>query len=242
MAVERVILCMKWGRKYGPEYVNRLYAMVRRHLSGSFRFVCMTDDSTGLRNEVECHPMPSLDLAPGVDRGWPKLSTFKADLYGLRGRALFLDLDIVIVDDLTPFFDMPGEFFIIRDWKRPWRATGNSSVYRFELGAHTDVLQRFAQDQLAVRKRFRNEQEYLSHALKEQGKLAYWPKAWCSSFKYACIPTWPSNLWRAPAYPAGTRIVVFHGEINPPDAIAGRRNRRFRFIKPAPWVAQHWAE
>ena len=30
---------MKWGSKYGPEYVNRLYAMVRRHLQGDFQFV-----------------------------------------------------------------------------------------------------------------------------------------------------------------------------------------------------------
>jgi hypothetical protein len=27
---------MKWGTKYGPEYVNRLYAMVRRHLREIF--------------------------------------------------------------------------------------------------------------------------------------------------------------------------------------------------------------
>ena len=51
-ASARHILCMKWGTKYGPEYVNRLYAMVRRHLSGDFRFVCLTDDSTGIRSEV----------------------------------------------------------------------------------------------------------------------------------------------------------------------------------------------
>ncbi len=31
---QRHILCMKWGTKYGPEYVNRLYAMVRRPGSG----------------------------------------------------------------------------------------------------------------------------------------------------------------------------------------------------------------
>ena len=43
------ILCMKWGTKYGPEYVNRLYGMVRRHLSGDFNFVCLTDDSQGVR-------------------------------------------------------------------------------------------------------------------------------------------------------------------------------------------------
>ena len=34
MNPQRTILCMKWGSKYGPEYINRLYAMVRRHLRG----------------------------------------------------------------------------------------------------------------------------------------------------------------------------------------------------------------
>lgn len=28
-ARQRNVICMKWGTKYGPEYVNRLYAMVR---------------------------------------------------------------------------------------------------------------------------------------------------------------------------------------------------------------------
>ena len=46
---ERIVLCMKWGTKYGPEYVNRLYGMVRRHLRGDFRFVCLTDRSDGVR-------------------------------------------------------------------------------------------------------------------------------------------------------------------------------------------------
>ena len=46
----RNVICMKWGTKYGPEYVNRLYAMVRRHLTGDFRMVCLTDDPTGIRN------------------------------------------------------------------------------------------------------------------------------------------------------------------------------------------------
>ena len=41
--------------------------------------------------------------------------------------------------------------------------------------------------------------------------------------------------------PEGARIVVFHGECNPPDALAGRRNRAFRFIRPARWIARHWA-
>ena len=39
------VLCMKWGAKYGPDYVNRLYGMVARHLRRPFRFVCLTDDA-----------------------------------------------------------------------------------------------------------------------------------------------------------------------------------------------------
>jgi hypothetical protein len=101
----RHILCMKWGTKYGPEYVNRLYAMVRRHLSGDFRFVCLTDDNTGIRSEVQCLPIPPLDLPPGIpERGWTKLATFSQDLHGLKGTALFLDVDVVITGSLDDFF------------------------------------------------------------------------------------------------------------------------------------------
>jgi hypothetical protein len=240
---DRIVLCMKWGTKYGPEYVNRLYGMVRRHLKGDFRFVCLTDRSDGVRPEVQCLPIPDLALPPGIpERGWTKLTTFEPDLHGLRGTALLLDLDVVIVGDITPFFEQPGRFLIIHDWKRPWRVTGNSSVYRFELGAHGDVLSDFRAQHDTVRREFRNEQAYLSDHLHRQGLLSYWPADWCASFKYHCIPRWPTNYWRAPAVPPGTRIVIFHGEVNPPDALAGRRNRRWRHIQPAAWVAEHWVE
>ena len=68
---QRHILCMKWGTKYGPEYVNRLYGMVRRHLSGDFAFICLTDDASGIRPEVRCLPIPplNLQLKPGQRDG-----------------------------------------------------------------------------------------------------------------------------------------------------------------------------
>lgn len=240
---QRHVICMKWGHKYGPEYVNRLYAMVRRHLSGDFQMVCLTDDARGIRPEVRCLPIPDLELPAGIpERGWKKLVSFGADLGGLRGTALFLDVDVVVVGPLDDFFTQPGEFLIIHDYKRPWRITGNSSVYRFELGAHPDVLAYFRAHTEEVRARFRNEQAFLSDFLHAQGKLAYWPAAWCPSFKYHSIPRWPRNYWREPGIPPDARVVVFHGECNPPDALAGRRNRRFRYIRPTSWIARHWRE
>ncbi|MET0517798.1 MAG: glycosyltransferase [Burkholderiaceae bacterium] len=246
MSSERVILCMKWGTKYGPEYVNRLYAMVRRHLRGDFRFVCLTDNGAGVRAEVECLPIPPLELPPGSpDRGWYKLTTFStdlADLHGLKGTALFLDLDVVIVDDITPFFEVPGEFLIIHDWKRPWRITGNSSVYRFEIGKYADVLSKFRREFDTIRRQVRNEQAYLSEEMHARGLLKYWDDAWCASYKYHCIPAWPTNYWRAPRIPAGARIIIFHGVMNPPDALAGRSNGNWRHARPARWIADHWHE
>jgi len=243
LSEQRVILCMKWGTKYGPEYVNRLYAMVRRQLAGDFRFVCLTDDDRGVRQEVTCLPIPTLALPDGSpERGWKKLTTFAADLHGLRGTALFLDLDVVIVDRIDPFFEYPGEFLIIHDWKRPWRVTGNSSVYRFQLGAHPEVLDEFRGNVDAARARFRNEQAFLSDVLHRKGRLGYWPAKWCASYKYHCIPRWPSNYWRHPIVPEGARIIIFHGEVNPPDALAGRRNRALRVARSSPWVAEHWRE
>ncbi len=240
---QRHIICMKWGTKYGPEYVNRLYAMVKRHLPGDFQMVCLTDDALGIRQDVVCLPIPALDLPAGIpERGWTKLVSFAADLHGLKGTALFLDLDVVIVGSLDVFFEQAGEFLIIHDYKRPWRITGNSSVYRFELGAHPDVLSYFRTHVDEIRRKFRNEQAYLSDFLYRQGKLQYWDASWCPSFKYHGIPIWPTNYWKAPFIPKDARIVVFHGECNPPDALAGKRNRRWRFIQPASWVADHWRE
>src|SRR5260370_38776805 len=81
-AQQRFVICMKWGKKYGPDYVNRLYAMVRRHLKGDFRLVCLTDDGVGIRDEVECLPIPPLNLPAAVpDRASIQLSTFSAVLH-----------------------------------------------------------------------------------------------------------------------------------------------------------------
>ena len=41
---ERVnVICMKWGTKYGPESVNRLYKGVQRHLKRPHRFAHVDD-------------------------------------------------------------------------------------------------------------------------------------------------------------------------------------------------------
>jgi len=243
------VICMKWGAKYGPEYVNRLRSMVARHLAAPHRFVCFTEDAEGIDASVEVAPLPEVRLPDGLpERGWRKLGTFHAPLPApagpLEGPTLFLDLDLVIVDDLTPFFEHPGEFLIIRDYKpfrsRKDRYVGNSSVYRFEAGAWPEIVAEFESDFEVIRRRFRNEQEYLSWHVHTRGQLTHWPAEWCRSFKRDCMWKGPLGLVRTPRIPEGARIIVFHGHPHPDEAIAGKSGSWRRALRPTPWVAEHW--
>ncbi|MEJ6772649.1 MAG: glycosyltransferase, partial [Porticoccaceae bacterium] len=79
------VLCMKWGTKYSGDYVNTLYSMVARNMTRDFRFICLTEDGSGLNDKVEVFPLPelSVDLA-GPERGWNKLAVFAETLYDLK--------------------------------------------------------------------------------------------------------------------------------------------------------------
>lgn len=240
------VLCIKWGTKYGPEYVNKLHSMVRRNLHRPFRFVCLTDDAQGIDPSIEVKPIPAVGFDEFDQRkpwtfahGWLKLTSFAHPLYDLEGRTLFLDLDIVIVDSLDPFFEQTGDFIVIREWDKN-DGTGNTSCYLYTIGAHTDALEHLKKDYPASIADVRNEQEFITGFLARQGKLSYWPDAWCRSFKRHCLPGVLRSWFSPPTIPPGARIIAFHGKPNPPDAIAGVSGKWYRRVMPTPWVAEHW--
>jgi hypothetical protein len=250
------VICMKWGRLYGPEYVNHLRAGVARHLARPHRFVCFTDDATGLAPDIEAMPLPELGLPAGHgDRRWQKLAVFRESLADLAGTTLFLDLDLVIVDGLDPFFDLPGTFFIIRDddlfRAKPLRrvnperdrflhSVGNSSVFRFEIGAHRYILDAYLADPAAATARYEISQQFQSAQLASHGHLAYWPANWCVSFKNACVPRGLRSYWREPVMPPGAKIVVFAGEPKMGDVLAGGGHKWYRRIGNVDWLRRAW--
>lgn len=250
------VICMKWGSMYGPEYVNRLRRAVARHLRRPHRFVCLTDDAFGLDAEVEVRPLPSLGLPSGhQDRRWQKLAVYGRELFDLTGTALFLDLDLVIVDSLDPFFDHPGRFLILRDDElfrdKPLRrlnaerhrflaSVGNSSVFRYEIGAHPEILDAYLADPAAATAKFEISQQFLSFQLQRLGLLEYWPEGWCVSFKNACVPRHWRSWFADPSVPAGAKIVVFAGSPKMSEVMEGAGSRWYRRIGPAPWLHEAW--
>jgi hypothetical protein len=220
--------------------------MVRRHLARPHRFVCFTDDPAGLDSGVEHFPMPGAGPADShPEHGWRKVAMFSPQLGNLTGPTLFLDLDVVIVAPLDPFFEyQPREVCIIRDY-RPLRIpgqgfVGNTSVFRFNAGEHAEVLDQCARDFEAIRSSVRNEQEYVSHWFHSRGRLRYWPKSWCPSFKHNCVAWGPASYLCTPQLPADARVVVFHGRPKPEEAIAGQCGKWVRHIRPTPWIERYW--
>ena len=58
----QTIICMKWGTRYGPDFVNRLYSAIKRHTKKPTKFYCFTDDNNGINKDVLCRQLPKIQL------------------------------------------------------------------------------------------------------------------------------------------------------------------------------------
>lgn len=96
-------ICLKWGTKYGPEYVNRLYGSIRRFYRKPHSFLCFTDDTRGLRSEIEVKDIEILRKVKNDCFTMEKLFLF--DVLDHGGPYCLFDIDILIQSDITRYFD-----------------------------------------------------------------------------------------------------------------------------------------
>lgn len=255
MPQDRVVLCMKWGTLYPASYVNALYSAVKKHLTPPFRFVCLTNEPEGLDPGIEHFPMPDLDLPEErYKRGaWPKLGIFSPKLfeeYGLHGRCLFIDLDMVILGSLDKMFERPEKFIAVGggpNWGRGKSNTGltlSSTLFAFNLGEQTEVLDKFMQDKDAAYKRFANEQQTIEGYTESWN---HWPLGWVVSFKKHLRRPLLIDMFLKPYVPDNDVVAItFHGEPNPIDLVSDKRTHWFKFPRsvrtPVEWVREYWLE
>lgn len=233
------VICIKWGKLYGPEFVNKLYSMVKRNITIEFRFACMTDDPEGINENIEIFPIPKICMPEGrPTSGWKKLTVFSKNIGDLSGKTLFLDLDVVIVDNIDELFNYSDKLSIIENWTQKNKGIGNSSVFCYEIGKYVDVLEHYKSNMENVISEYGNEQTYISKYI---GDISFWPEEWCRSFKFHSIPKGPMRYFKTPTIPTDCKIIAFHGHPNPDQAIAGNYGGRIlKYFKPAAWIADYW--
>lgn len=234
---EYFVLCLKHGKKYSAEYVNRLHRMVNRHTTVDYKFACMTDDPKGLDKDIIVIPTPS-----GLPGWWNKPYMYNRDL-PIKGTILYMDLDVVIANNIDRLFQFqPGYWCTIRDFTRcmrPGWQQYNSSVVRFQTGQLGHLWDKFIEDPQAIQKQYFGDQDYLYHESVKQGKQArLFPDEWIMSWKWEIR----SSRTFASGGTKGNRklehienvrprpetcICVFHGDPNPENC-------------DDPWVKENW--
>ena len=228
------IICLKHGDKYGPEYVNKLYSMCKKYCTYDFNFYCITENPTDLLKGVKV-----IKVREQTWKGWWwKPYLFNSEL-PVEGTILYMDLDVVISENIDKLFDYyPGEFCIIRDFTRAMRPNWeryNSSVMRWEAKSLAHLWDIFNINPAQYMRRHHGDQDYI---WEQQKGAKLWPDEWIVSWKWEVRKT--KNF-----KPGGTRgnrvfqnvesvrpkkencICVFHGDPNPAKC-------------EDPWVVDNW--
>ena len=238
---------MKWGQRYGPEFVNRLHTSIKRHTKRPTRLYCFTDKKSGISQEVFCKPLPKINLPETISfTPWRKLSVWQYPLMNLKGDVLFLDLDLIITGNLDRFFDFkPGKYWVIENWTQLGKNIGNTSCFKFPIGKYDFIFKKFQKNPTKIWNKYHIEQTFLSDEISDQ---VFWPTEWCKSFKHDLLPGWPFRIWRPAKLPKQTSIVAFTGKPDPDDVVRGNwpvkksqfYKKIYKQLKTPQWVLDNW--
>lgn len=217
------ILCVRFGNKYGIEYVERLRNMISRNISVDYEFYCLTDSNinlSGVKNIVQKNS--------GYPKGWwHKVHMFDPGL-PLSGRILYFDLDVIIhdnIDKLTYF--MNRDFVGIRDFNRKFHPSWkhlNSSVLAWNHGTLSDIYTKFRENP-GQAQRLHGDQDWIFKCARD--RLNFWPDDWIQSYKWEIrrkedltlvqgkrrFKTVDNNVKPI----SSCSVAVFHGDPNPAD-------------------------
>tara|TARA_B100000035_G_scaffold195018_1_gene166479 strand:+ start:5090 stop:5770 length:681 start_codon:yes stop_codon:yes gene_type:complete len=225
-------VCLKWGQKYSSDYVNKLFAMTKRHCTVPHEFICFTENRKGIDKEIKTMPLPDINL----DGWWHKTYFFSNDI-PLEGTILYFDLDVIIFNNIDKLFDYKKErFCIIRDFNRSIRKDFdrvNSSVFRLQKGMFANIYDQFKHSPREHMQRNRGDQDWMYKNIKN---FVYWPDDWIQSYKWEMRDRRDLQVYKGkrnfivdapPQIKPDCSVAVFHGEPNPADANDA-------------WVKQHW--
>lgn len=214
--------------------VNVLRRMIARNYPHPHRFSVLTDQTEGFDSEVRVIPLWD-DHAKraslyGPDRPscYRRLKAFDPEMGKLIGpRFVSVDLDVVIVGDVSPVFDRKEDFII---WGPDGRKTPyNGSMWMMNAGARRQVWDRFNQnpDRAIARARgagfFGTDQAWMCYALGPNEKR--W-RAEDGVYSYRMHLKENDNK-----LPKDARIVFFEGNYDPWNPV---------IRKKCPWVDEHY--
>lgn len=204
-----------WGDKYGPEYIQKLFAGVRRNLSQDYLPMVTTPQAEDRHlTEIKgCFARLRM-----FDPAWQAANGFKPG-----DRIVCMDLDLIVTGPLDELFDREEPFVILQGANAVNPCPFNGSLWMLKAGYRPDVWHEFSLE-LAAKvpfHEFPDDQAWLADMIPD---AAGW-QAGKESGVYAFQKRgWP----KGEALPKDARIVAFPGWRDPSQ------------YTRLDWVREHW--
>lgn len=232
------VVCWRWRpapnyrSKFPPNSVRILRNMVKRNYSKPHRFVCVCDHPAEIDRDIETIKLwPEWGDIQSPHGGhnpscYRRLKMFSPEAKSLFGeRFVSLDLDTVVVGDLTPLWDRPEPFVMWGETDpRSWY---NGSMLLMSAGSRPQVWDRFnpltSPKEAKAAGRFGSDQGWISHVL-GPGEATWNEADGVYSFR---LPQHLNN--GAKPLPENARIVMFHGGTDPDSP----RAQRHKWVRKA---------
>lgn len=248
--MKKSILTIKWGSEFTSEDVNILKRAAINNSKTDFQFVCLTDDASGLDEEIIARPIPMSGLLqmPKSAGAWPKVCLFHPSLGEFLEQVLFLDIDTVICGNIDPFFDDPVDSLRMLSCGVRWKRFKNNLPFQAATGVmsyngkrHTNIFENFAENPDSAYKGYSIEQNFVGANAKQ---VDYFPLEFIQSFKYHLRRQYLLDIFLPPKAPRDeTRMVAFHG-FPRPRQVAMTDEKWARFprtgIKRPAWLIDYW--
>jgi len=174
------VICVKWGDRYSSKYVNRLRYMVQRNLNVEHRFLCLTEDVSGIEPDIETISIPKESV--NLELWWSKLFLFRPELLP-EGRYLFFDLDIIIqknIDDIANY-EAPNLCCVSRSWEPNSGLLNNSSCMLWETGMCDSIWDYFIAEPKLTMSMYTGIDNFLRG---EKMSFSLFPDDWFYSYAY----------------------------------------------------------
>lgn len=203
--------CPGYRSTFEAVHVNSLRDQFRRHLATPHRFVCVTDDPTGVQCEtIPIWPSPlKTPIDPKKPNCYVRLWAFSQEARELFGdRFVSVDLDAVVTGPLGPLLNRP-EDFVIWGYTHP-TTPYNGSMWLMSAGARAHVWDRFDPARTpdeARRAGFGGSDQAVMSLFLGPGEARWGTEDGVYGYR--------NHLRRDPSLPRNARLVFFHGRLKP---------------------------
>ena len=216
--------CVIHGTGYEWQYVEKLYNMLTRMIPGGIRFHVYTEHDRSVPSHMIKHVLDDLGVSGPKKSWWYKMQLF--NLAHHQGNLLYLDLDVVVMKDLTWLTEQSNDYFwAIRDFRylqNKHSSTINSSVMWFNVEKFSWIWNKFLSDTtVEIMRRFPGDQDYLNHVL-DVNQRRFFDDKHFQSYRWQCQDGGYDFHKRKHLRPGAgmnvnpdTAVVVFHGKPKP---------------------------